>query len=272
MDSENKIVLVTGGNRGIGLEICRQLYQKGCTVIMGSRNPEKGIQAAASIGPSVIARQLDVTSEHDITALAGFVMKEFGKLDVLINNAGVNGSYVGNASDILSGVRDFMETRSKKVSRLLKTLKPFLRKAGILPNKKTARDVSMQNVRDVMETNLYGPWRMIQAFIPLLANSDDPRIINMSSGMGELKSLNGIYPGYSLSKSSLNALTIMFSNELKNKGISVNAMCPGWVRTDMGGPNATREVAEGADTATWLATKNEITTGKFYRDRKEIDW
>jgi NAD(P)-dependent dehydrogenase (short-subunit alcohol dehydrogenase family) len=272
MDSESKIVLVTGGNRGLGLEICRQLYQKGCTVIMGSRNHEKGLAAAASISPSVIARQLDVTSEQDIMALVAFVTKEFGKLDVLINNAGINASYAGSATDILSGVRNFVETGSKRASKLLKAMKPFLRKAGMLPHKKTARDVSLQNVRDIMETNLYGPWRMIQAFIPLLGKSDDPRIINMSSGMGELKSLNGVYPGYSLSKASLNALTIMFSNELKNKGISVNAMCPGWVRTDMGGPNAPREVSEGADTATWLATRKEIQTGKFFRDRKEIDW
>jgi len=94
----------------------------------------------------------------------------------------------------------------------------------------------------------------------------------VSSGRGELKGLSGDYPGYSLSKASLNALTIMFSNELKSKGIKVNAMCPGWVKTDMGGPNAPRDVSQGADTAVWLATETEIPTGKFFRDRKEIDW
>jgi NAD(P)-dependent dehydrogenase (short-subunit alcohol dehydrogenase family) len=113
---------------------------------------------------------------------------------------------------------------------------------------------------------------MIQVFIPLLLKSEDGSIINMSSGMGELNSLSGNYPGYSLSKSSLNALTIMFANELKDKGIKVNAMCPGWVKTDMGGPNATRHVSQGADTAVWLTTEKVIPTGKFFRDREEISW
>jgi NAD(P)-dependent dehydrogenase (short-subunit alcohol dehydrogenase family) len=113
---------------------------------------------------------------------------------------------------------------------------------------------------------------MIQVFLPLLEKGDGPRIINISSGMGELASLTGELPAYSLSKASLNALTIMFSNELKKKGIKVNAMCPGWVRTDMGGPNAPRPVEQGADTAVWLATEAHIPTGKFFQDRKEISW
>jgi len=106
----------------------------------------------------------------------------------------------------------------------------------------------------------------------LLRKSKNGRVINVSSGLGELNSLSGIYPGYSLSKSSLNALTIMFSNELKNNGIKVNAMCPGWVKTDMGGPDAPLHVSQGADTAMWLATENEIPTGKFFKERKEISW
>ncbi len=113
---------------------------------------------------------------------------------------------------------------------------------------------------------------MIQAFIPLLQKSDEGRIINMSSGMGELNSLSSDYPAYRLSKSSLNVITIMLSQELSAKGIIVNAICPGWVKTDMGGPDAPGEVSEGADTAVWLATEKEIPNGKFFRDRKVIDW
>eukprot|EP01008_Symbiontida_sp_HLA12_P001765 NODE_2950_length_435_cov_0.666667_g2926_i0.p1 GENE.NODE_2950_length_435_cov_0.666667_g2926_i0~~NODE_2950_length_435_cov_0.666667_g2926_i0.p1 ORF type:complete len:133 (-),score=13.09 NODE_2950_length_435_cov_0.666667_g2926_i0:37-408(-) len=123
-----------------------------------------------------------------------------------------------------------------------------------------------------MATNLYGPWRMIQFFTPLLIKSDDPRIINVSSGLGEWKDLAGDYPAYRILKTSLNALTIMFARELKDKGVKVNAMCPGWVKTDMGGPNAPRNVSQGADTAIWLATEKAIATGKFFRDRKEISW
>ena len=130
----------------------------------------------------------------------------------------------------------------------------------------------MAHVKHIMETNFYGAWRMIQYFIPLLEDSGDGRIINISSGVGALQSLNGLYPGYSLSKTSMNALTIMFSNELKDRGVSVNAMCPGWVKTDMGGPDAPRLVSEGADTAVWLATAEDIGTGDFYRDREIISW
>ena len=150
--------------------------------------------------------------------------------------------------------------------------KPLLQKAGIVAGGATPGNVSLTDVKYIMETNFYGPWRMIQVFLPLLLKSDEGRIINVSSGMGELRSLSGDYPGYRLSKSSLNALTIMFANDLKNTGIKVNAMCPGWVKTDMGGPDAPRHVSQGADTAVWLATEKEIPSGKFFRDREEITW
>ena len=264
-----KTILVTGGNRGIGLEICRQLDKHGHTVIMGSRDLQRGLKAAGSLGSNVIVKQLDVTDEESIGSLVKFVKAEFGNLDVLINNAGL-GSNPGN---VVSGkAKKFLNKNFHGGWRLAKVLIQSLRKNGIVARQKGAEDISLGTVKTIMETNFYGPWRMISAFLPLLLKSDDGRIINMSSGMGELKKLTGISPGYSLSKSSLNALTIMFSNELKEKGINVNAMCPGWVRTDMGGRDAPRNVAEGADTAVWLATEKEIPTGKFFRDRKEIDW
>jgi NAD(P)-dependent dehydrogenase (short-subunit alcohol dehydrogenase family) len=169
-------------------------------------------------------------------------------------------------------VKNIMETKLKGVRKKVKGIVPILRKVGFVPQKENPRNVPMAGVKQIMETNFYGPWRMIQVFIPLLLKSDNGQIINMSSGMGELGSLSGDYPSYRISKSSLNALTIMFAKELEKDGISVNAMCPGWVKTDMGGPDAPRDVSQGADTAVWLATENEIATGKFFRDRQEISW
>ncbi|MEI7980330.1 MAG: SDR family oxidoreductase [Bacteroidota bacterium] len=267
-----KTVLVTGGNRGIGLEICRQLDGLGHTVILGSRDLAKGKEAAKILGKNVIVRQLDVTDEESILALFEFVHTEQGKLDVLINNAGLGASSTGDEDNILTRVKNSLKKDFQVAWRAAQLFKPVLQKAGIGGHGVTTKNVSLLSVKHIMETNFYGPWRMMQVFIPLLLKSDDARIINISSGMGELNSLSGDYPAYRLSKSSLNALTIMFSNDLNDSGIKVNAMCPGWVRTDMGGPNAPRSVNQGADTAVWLATEKEIPSGKFFRDREVINW
>ena len=265
-----KTVLVTGGNRGIGLEICRQLDGLGYIVIMGSRDPEKGLEAARNFSDNVLVKQLDVTSEESIQALFNDIKTEFGKLDVLINNAGIGANSNPELSK-LSKIKEIMETNFYGAWRLIQVFLPLLRKAGIA-KRNGVSDIPLKRVKNIMETNFYGAWRTIRNLLPLIEKSENGRIINVSSGMGELKSLTGLYPGYSLSKSSLNALTIMLSNELKDKGIKVNAMCPGWVRTDMGGPNAPRDVHEGADTAVWLTTGENIPTGKFFRDRQEISW
>ena len=265
-----KTILVTGGNRGIGLEICHQLDVLGHQVILCSRDYERGLLAASQLSSNLIVKQLDVTDEQSIQSLFKYVGDEIGKLDVLINNAGINGSEKRESK--LSKVKDKIQKDYRGLWKMAKAVKPVLEKAGITGKREGASDVPMDKARLVMETNFYGPWRMIQVFQPLLAKSDDARIINISSGMGELASLTGEWPAYSLSKSSLNALTIMFANELKKKGIRVNAMCPGWVKTDMGGPDAPRSVSQGADTAVWLATGENIPTGKFFRDRKEINW
>jgi len=267
-----KTILVTGGNRGIGLEICRQLDNLGHTVIMGSRDLIKGQQVAETLSQKIIVKQLDVTDEESIRSLFNFVKNDFGKLDVLINNAGIGEKQQAHEKSIYTDAKNVLKKNLKGPLQMVKGVVPLLQKTGIIEKEKGASDISLTRVKQIMETNFYGPWRMIQYFIPLLMKSDDGRIINMSSGMGELKSLTGYYPAYSLSKSSLNALTIMFSNELKEKGIKINAMCPGWVKTDMGGINAPRNVSEGADTAIWLATEKEIPTGKFFRDRAELCW
>jgi NAD(P)-dependent dehydrogenase (short-subunit alcohol dehydrogenase family) len=267
-----KIILVTGGNRGIGLEICRQLDELGHTVILGSRDLEKGLVAVRSLSNNVIARQLDVTNDESILNLFEKVKAEFGRLDVLVNNAGISEKKKEEEKGIGGELKSLATRNILGLKQVRKIILPVLRKTGIVAEKSTAENISLDVAKRVMETNFYGPWRMIQVFTPLLRNSEDGRIINVSSGMGELRSLTGHLPAYSLSKSSLNALTIMFSNELRDKGIQVNAICPGWVRTDMGGPNAPRTVSQGADTAVWLATEKEIPAGKFFRDRKEISW
>ena len=265
-----KTILVTGGNRGIGLEICMQLASMSHRVILCSRDLNKGQAAAQDIPGEIIVRQLDVTDESSIQELFRSVHSEFGKLDVLINNAGVGESSWNRES--VSGIRKKLRKEFPWIWRLVKIAKPVLKMTGAGGGKKNAGNVDLMNARHIMETNFWGPWRMIQMFLPLLSRSDDARIINISSGLGELRGLNGEYPGYSMSKSSLNALTIMFSRELAGKGIKVDAMCPGWVRTDMGGPDAPRSVSQGADTAVWLATANDVPSGKFFQDREEIDW
>ncbi len=267
-----KIVLVTGGNRGIGFEICRQLDNLGHKVILGSRDIIKGKKAAKKLSKNVIARQLDVTDEKSIQNLFAFISSDFDKLDVLINNAGVGAQRDNDEKSFFDDVKKIMETNLYGVWRMTQVFVPLLKKAGITPHRKGASEASLSSVKNTMSTNFYGAWRMMRNFIPLVQNSDNGRIINISSGMGEFKKLTGEYPGYSMSKASLNALTIMLANELKEKGIKVNAMCPGWVRTEMGGPNAPLSVSEGADTAVWLTLEKKIPTGKFFRNRQVIEW
>ena len=258
-----KTILVTGGNRGIGLEICRQLDSLGHRVIMGSRDPDKGLAAARSLSSNVVVRQLDVTDDASILALAKAIRDEFGKLDVLINNAGIGSNDPALNNPIVAGIRKTVKKKFRPVWNAMKQAIRKLRRKGILAEVKHASATPLDKVKYIMETNFYGPWRMVREFLPLLENSNDPRIINVSSGMGQLKSLKGYSPGYSLSKSSLNALTILLSNDLAGKGIKVNAMCPGWVRTDMGGPDAPRDVSQGADTAVWLATSRKYPNRKI---------
>jgi NAD(P)-dependent dehydrogenase (short-subunit alcohol dehydrogenase family) len=267
-----KLVLVTGGNRGIGLEICRQLDTLGYNVIMGSRDIEKGVSAAGSISEKVIVKQLDVTNEESIQQLFEYVNNEYGNLDVLINNAGIGEKNKGYENSFIANTKNFIETRLPGTWKLAKGAKSFLGKAGVEVRQRSAINTSLMSVKQIMDTNFYSAWRMVQVFHPLLLKAEEGKIINVSSGMGELKSLTGYFPGYSLSKTSLNALTIMLANELKDDGIKVNALCPGWVKTDMGGLDAPRNVSQGADTAVWLATESNIPTGRFFRDRKEINW
>jgi NAD(P)-dependent dehydrogenase (short-subunit alcohol dehydrogenase family) len=244
MAIRKKVAVVTGGNRGIGLEICRQLAKKGFHVLLTARNAAKGgaaVRALQRAGLDVAFHKLDVTDTASIGRLAGYIRKRYGRVDALVNNAGI----------YLEGGWD---ARGESVAE-------------------SALSESVDKVRKTMETNLFGPYQLCQALLPLMAKRRGGRVVNVSSGSGQLTDMGGREASYRMSKTALNAMTRIFAAELKGRGVLVNAMCPGWVRTDMGGPNAKRSVAEGADTAVWLATlKKGGPTGGFFRDRRPIPW
>ena len=234
MDSKQRIAVVTGGNRGIGLEICRQLAQLGYQVVLTSRDEVQGLGAQQRLvaeGAEVGYHPLDVTDAESVHRLAEVLQQAYGRVDVLVNNAGV-----------MLDDRDVLEA-------------------------------DLDIVRATMETNVYGPWQLTQALVPLMQQHGYGRIVNLSSGMGQLSGMGSHRPAYRLSKTALNALTRILAAQLQGSNILVNSMSPGWVRTDMGGPSAPRSVEEGADTAVWLATlPDDGPTGGFFQDRKPIPW
>jgi NAD(P)-dependent dehydrogenase (short-subunit alcohol dehydrogenase family) len=234
MRIDRRVALVTGANRGIGLEICRQLAGRDILVILTSRDESKGEAAYQELvreGLDASYHQLDVTDPASIQRLAGDVHQDYGRLDILINNAGIH-----------------LDGRS-----VLKA--------------------DLDTVRATMETNVYGPWQLAQMLVPLMVRQGYGRIVNLSSGMGQLGDMGRGSSAYRLSKTALNALTCTLAAELHGTGILVNSMCPGWVQTDMGGSSAPRSVEQGADTAVWLATLPEGgPSGGFFRDREPIPW
>ncbi len=231
-----RIAVVTGANRGIGHEIARQLAAKGYRVVLTARDARKGRAAAKALGGAVAFHALDVTSPASIKRLA----RDIPRIDVLVNNAGVylEGGYDADGMPLSSALA-------------------------------TPRRV----LDATMKTNMIGPFLLCQAIVPGMLKRGYGRVVNVSSGSGQLSSMGGGEAGYRMSKTALNAMTRILAVETKGRGVLVNAFCPGWVRTDMGGPHAKRSVEQGADTGVWLATlPARGPTGGFFRDRKPIPW
>lgn len=233
---EKRVALVTGANKGIGFEICRQLARKELRVILTSRDAKKGLRAQKALtkeGLDVLCRELDVTRRRSVTALARYLSKEHGRVDVLVNNAGI--LIDKSSTSVLDEKEDVFHA--------------------------------------TLETNFFGALRVCQAVVPLMRTHDYGRVVNLSSGLGQLDEMGDGNAAYRTSKTALNTLTRMVATATADDNILVNSMCPGWVRTDMGGPAASRSVEKGAETAIWLATLPDSgPTGGFFRDKKPILW
>jgi NAD(P)-dependent dehydrogenase (short-subunit alcohol dehydrogenase family) len=230
------IALVSGSNRGLGREIALQLGRDhGHDVIVTGRDLDDARRTAGELGEEGAS----ATPEQ---------------LDV---------------SDA-----DSVERLAARLAESPGSLDVLVNNAGVIDSySDRAADVSIDDVKELLEANLFGAWRLTQAMLPLLRRSEHPRIVNLSSGMGQLDEMGGGAPAYRVSKTGLNALTRIFANEEADSGLLVNSVCPGWVRTDMGGSSARLSVEEGADTAVWLATlPDDGPTGGFFRERRPIPW
>jgi len=232
--NECKIVLVTGGNRGLGLEVGRQLGKMGHTILLGCRNRVRGSDAENLLKREGIDAQsllVDLGNPPTLSAARETVEQHFSRLDVLVNNAAIH-----------------------------------------YDNWQRATNVNWDIVTEALEVNTLGPWRTAVEFLPLLKHSAHPRIVNVSSESGSLASMSGGTPAYSLSKAGLSAVTRMLASELKPHGVLVNAVCPGWTATDMGGAGG-RPVQEGAKGIVWAALlPDDGPTGGFFRDGAALPW
>jgi NAD(P)-dependent dehydrogenase (short-subunit alcohol dehydrogenase family) len=223
------VAVVTGGNRGLGFEVCRQLAALGFDVVLGARDEAKGEAAARELG--VAACRLDVADDDSVRAAADRVRATLGRCDALVNNAAIHYDTWQRAENADLGV-----------------------------------------VREAIETNLLGAWRTTLAFLPLLRRSPHPRIVNVSSGAGSLSDMGAGTPAYHVTKAALNALTRTLAAELGGDGVLVNAICPGWTATDMGGAGG-RPVSEGAASVVWGVTLDDDgPTGGFFRDGRPVAW
>ena len=223
------VALVTGANRGIGRETARQLVERGYDVVLSARDEAKAREAAEAVGARPLV--LDVSDPAGIERAAAEVTEDPGRLDVLVNNAGVGTDW---------GV------------------------AGVDPD--------FGAIQAALDTNFFGAYRLTVALLPLLRESEHPRVVNVSSGMGGITEMGGWSPGYRVSKAALNAMTRILSTELAEAGVLVNSACPGFVATDMGGQfGATKPVEDGAAGIVWLATlPDDGPTGGFFRDGKPV--
>ncbi len=232
----NKVALITGANKGIGKEVARQLAKLGYAVFIASRDRHRGCAASEELcaeGYEAIFLHLDVTDPVSIKNAVGTFTQKADHLDVLINNAAI------------------LEDHGENLTNM-----------------------NAEMLERTMKTNVIGPILVSQDFLPFLKLSPHGgRIVNVSSGAGALGGMETYAPAYSISKTALNAVTKQFAGALRADNIAVNSVCPGWVRTDMGGANANRPVEKGAETIVWLAAEApQQETGKFWRDKQEAEW
>ncbi len=233
---EPRVVVVTGANRGIGREVVAQLAARGDTVVLGSRSLERGGQAARELGSDRLAGEVFVR-HLDVT--------DQSSLDDLVGE---------------------LQTEQGRVDALVNNA------AIHYDTWQRAGDADLGTVQEALDTNLLGPWRATRALLPLLRASSSARVVNVSSEAGSLSGMGAGTPAYRVSKAALNALTRTLAAELRHSGILVNAVCPGWVATDMGGPGG-RPVAAGAASVLWaLDLPDSGPSGGFFRDGRPIPW
>lgn len=231
-----KTIVITGANRGIGFEAAKELAASGHTVILTARDETKGKAAADILEGDIIVHQLDVTDAQSIRRFAAFIESEPFNVDVLINNAGTS-----------------FDKHDEDTDNPLYT--------------------SVDKLRKTLEVNLIGAYALTQALFPYIARNLRADIINISSGMGALTDMGTGSPAYRISKAALNALTVYLHAGLSvNTQIHINAVCPGWVRTALGGPNAARGLEEGVQGILWIVNEEPELSGKFIRDRHIIDF
>ena len=250
---DKPVALVTGANQGIGLQIAKDLAAQGFTVLVGSRNVERGEAAAKDVGPDAHALQLDVTDQASVSAAAERVRNEFGRLDVLIQNAAISNT---------------RKRPGQSVEEYAKTTRPS--------------NVSIDEMRAVWDTNVFGVLSVYQAMLPLLRETPGARIVNVSSGIGSLTTnsdpayaYRAIFgPVYPASKTALNALTLAMALELEPEGLKVNAVSPGYTSTNLNGYAGTETVEEGAREAVRVALQGpDSPTGTFTRwEGETIPW
>ena len=246
MTGPRRVAVVTGANRGLGLAVSRALADAGLKVVMTGRDIARTAAAARTLsaaGHDVAPFQLDVTRQADVDRLAEFLAAEWGRADVLINNAGI--ILDGGGAD--AGVQ--------------------------MPT--SPLDVPVDIVRRTMETNVFGAFRLMRALAPMMRDGGYGRIVNVSSRRGQFAAMYppGGHPAYRASKAVLNVYTFIFHNELKDTNVLVNAVDPGWMRTDMGGPHADRSAADAAADLVRLATLPDGgPSGGFFRGRERIPW
>jgi NAD(P)-dependent dehydrogenase (short-subunit alcohol dehydrogenase family) len=230
----NRIALVTGANRGLGFETCRQLAQLGLTVILSARDLTKGEIAAKQLierGLDVIFHELDVLNQSHMNRIIRQIEQRFGRLDVLVNNAAI-----------------------------------------LYDTWQSAVNAELEIVNQALASNLFGPWKLSQLCIPLMKRNNYGRIVNVSSGAGSLHYMGSGSPAYSVSKAALNAFSRILAADLHGTGILVNSVDPGWVATDMGGRGG-RPVEDGAKGIVWTATlPDNGPSGGFFFDGKHAPW